>query len=150
MWRMNFSRCLAGGAPTFVRSTISVSYAHYHRPCPCGPHTCRHRFTNPSLSSHYCHACIRHIRSGLIGPSSPGLLANQTPTPHTLRPAEGLKGRDPVLKSKPLIASHSLPCRQEASPAFTPHSLKIPHPSFLHNTTQRSLSFIETRNIYAR
>ena len=56
---------------------------------------------------HYCHACIRHIRSGLIGPSSPGPLANQTPTPHTLRPAEGLKGRDPVLKSKPLIASHA-------------------------------------------
>ena len=56
---------------------------------------------------HYCHACIRHILSGLIGPSSPGPLANQTPTPHTLRPAEGLKGRDPVLNSKPPIASHA-------------------------------------------
>ena len=90
---------------------------------------------------HYCHACIRHILSGLIGPSPPGPLANQTPTPHTLRPAEGLKGRDPVLKSKPLIASHSLPCRQGASPAFTPHFLQILHPSFLHNTAQKSSSF---------
>lgn len=104
------SRSLAGGPPLLfappsqiLKHTITAPAVADHTPFS---------FALPSLQQsiavlHYCHPCSRHILPGLIGPSSPGPLANQTPTPHTLRPAEGLKGGDPVRNSKPLIASHA-------------------------------------------
>ena len=96
---------------------------------------------------HYCHACIRHIFSGLIGPSSPGPLANQTPTPHTLRPAEGLKGRDPVLNWKPLIASHAARELPQLSLRIPSRSLILLSSIILHRDHYPSLRLnIPTQN----
>ena len=144
MWEDEFFKILGWWCPPPLFAPPSQFLTH----TITDPAPLRTTHLSPSLHQstavlHYCHACIRHILSGLIGPSPSSPLANQTPTPHTLRPAEGLKGRDPVLKSKPLIASHSLPCRQGASPAFTPHCLQILHPSLLHNTAQKSSSFVK-------
>ena len=86
----------------------------------------------------YCHACSRHILSGLIGPSSHGPLANQTPTPYTLRPAEGLKGGDPVHYSKPLIASHAATELPQLSLRIPSISLVLLSPIRLHRDYQPS------------
>ena len=145
--RMSFLRSLAGGGPhlcslhhlTFSRTlsqTLPLRTTHL----------------SPSLYQsfavlHYCHACIRHILSGLIGPSSPGPLANQTPTPHTLRPAEGLKGRDPVLNSKPLIASHAARELPQLSLRIPSRSLILLSSITLHRVHYPSLKL---GNTYAK
>ncbi len=106
MWRMNLSRSLVvgphSGSLHHLRFLSTLSLLPPLRTTRLSP-----SLQQSTAVLHYCHACSKHILSGLIGPSSPGPLANQPPTPHTLRPAEALKGGDPVLDSKPLIASHA-------------------------------------------